>query len=178
MLTEEQIIELQLMALANEEMERQERQDTEEFILAMEDFQKSSAPRACGGGIVQTKTDAILERVQDLPTLERQGFDDALQMLQEWPEEQRAEGLKIVEKLAKTRTRTQKKARFDRHKRTIVGARVNRDFAELCKAAADASGKSLNKWCYQALRSAMMQQMRGRPRVCDDVWEGDRPYLL
>lgn len=133
------------------------------------DFEKNTDGRMKQGGIVQTAMLKIGAWSQMLPAIERQGIADALDYIRGYPEDDQATTLLALQKVVSARARTAQKASFDRKKRTLIGARVNRDFADLCKEAAKASGKSVTKWCYAALTAAIIRQMK--PNVENDLEE-------
>lgn len=179
-LTEEELESHAIMQAAVAAVEEEDRRAEELFILSMAAAtgdpnltpkptpeKKIARDDAHRGGIVQTKQDRIKAWAELLPAIERQGIEGALAMLQEWPEEEREKVAELLQKVVQTRARTVQKYRFDRRKRTLVGARVNRDFADLCKAAARAKGLSVTKWCHQALQAALIQQLS--PKVQE--WE-------
>lgn len=132
--------------------------------------------RASTRGVVQTKIERLQGLAGYLPALERQAIADALGLVRDGDADEQEWGLKMLDKVISARVRGVKKARFDRQKRTLIGARVNRDFAELCKAAAEEQGLSVTKWCYKALVDALMHHMARVEPDCED--DEETPYLL
>lgn len=67
--------------------------------------------------------------------------------------------LDLLYRVLRTRRRFEKKAQAnaasDGSRRTLVGARVPREFYERCKREADAWGMSLYAWVVQALERAL-----------------------
>lgn len=182
LLTDEELESDSIMAEAFAAVNAEQRRQDELMILAMaaaaEDSllqptkQKKERKRAPGPGVVQTKYERLQGLLQYLPSLERQAVEDALDLIKEGDKEEQEWGLKMLEKVLYARVRGVKKASFDRQKRTIIGARVNRDFADLCKAAAEERGMSVTKWCHKALVDALMKHL---DTTRNDV---EPPYLL
>lgn len=176
-LTEEELESHAIMQKAVAAVHEEERRNEKLFILAMAAAtgdpdltpeEKKQTDDTHIGGIVQTKEDRIRAWAELLPAIERQGIEGALAMLEDWPEGEREKAAELVQKVVQSRARTVKKYRFDCRKRVLIGTRANRDFAELCRAAAKAKRLSLNKWVHAALQAAIVQQM---------TWE-DNPYIL
>lgn len=126
--------------------------------------------------IVQTHIQKLAGWMVYLPANERQGIQDALDAVLTMPGVEQETAIKALEKVISPRIRAIKQHQNDVKTRTLIGARVNRDFADLCKQAAKASGRSVTKWCYAALWDALLRQTRRveqeEPDSGNDIWYG------
>lgn len=113
-------------------------------------------------GIVHTSIERLAGYMIDLPAAERQGIAAALACIDGMPEEEKEKALFALQKAISPRVRAIKCHKMDVNKRTIVGARVNRELAALCRDAARRRGQSLNAWCRAAIWNALLQQDRAR----------------
>ena len=130
------------------------------------------------GGIVPTKAeiqrDRLMALVDDLPADERRAALDALDTIAAGRiSKAQAYALitSIVEARARTEQRRKSDRRTDRRRRTIVGARVPRGYADLCRQAARDRGVSLNKWCLMAIAEALAHHY-----AADDVGTDPNPW--
>lgn len=128
--------------------------------------------------IVQAKRQKLAAWSMTLPAIERQGVEAALDYIDGMPEEEKTAGYLALERVISPRIRTLRNAKIDVRKRTLIGARVSRDFADLCKDAAKASGRSLTKWAYAALWDALLKQGSAveneLPKNSSNIWYGWR----
>lgn len=116
-------------------------------------------------GIVQAKRKKLAAWSMMLPAIERQGIAAALDYIDGMPGDEKTLAYLALTKVISPRVRGIKTHQNDVRSRTLVGARVNRDFADLCKDAARASGRSLTKWVYAALWDALLKQHGARGRL-------------
>lgn len=121
-------------------------------------------------GVVQTKTARLYSLSDHLPALERQAIEGAVSATAALDEVSQEVALNGLDKVVSARVRGVKKARYDRQRRTIIGARVNREFAALCKWAAESQGMSTTQWCRQALQAALTEFPPPRE---DQTWPDD-----
>lgn len=113
--------------------------------------------------IVHAPIQKLAKWMMDLPAPERQGIETALDYLEGMPEEEKTKAVLALERAISPRIRARKSHETDVKLRTLVGARVNREFADLCKAAAKAKGQSLTRWCKSALWDALIRQDKVEP---------------
>lgn len=117
-------------------------------------------------GIVHTSIERLAGYMIELPAAERQGIARALVCIEGMPEEEKEKALFALQKAISPRIRAHKCHKMDVNKRTIVGARVNREVAALCRDAARRRGQSLNAWCKSAIWNALIQQDRQTAISC------------
>lgn len=129
-------------------------------------MRKKTDTRAYSRGVVQTDLANICAHAHDLPAIERQGIADAITILKTGTLKQQEHACKVLQKAVISRSRVAKKQAFDRQKRVLVGARVNRPFADKCRACAFAEGLSLNQWVRQSL-------MRSIETCAGRVWDAN-----
>lgn len=96
-----------------------------------------------------------------LPAEEKRGLIQAMEEIKETPIEETLKAYKAIERILQARVSVIRKQNFDVKKRTLIGTRVNRDFADQCKSAARSSGRSLNRWVYTACWNQILRQNRG-----------------
>lgn len=111
--------------------------------------------RAYTRGVVQTTLAEIRDHAHHLPQIEQQGIADAITLLKTGTPKQQEHACKVLRKVVGSRSRVAAKQEFDRRKRVLIGARVNRPFADRCRACAFAEGLSLNQWVRQALERSI-----------------------
>ena len=129
-------------------------------------MRKKTDTRAFSRAIVQTDLANICAHAQSLPSIERQGIADAITVLKTGTLKQQELACKVLKKAVNSRTRTVKKQAFDQQKRVLIGTRVNRPFADKCRACAFAEGLSLNQWVRQSL-------MRSIETCTGRVWDAN-----
>lgn len=108
-------------------------------------------------GIVPQLLGTVERLAGRLPYNERAGLQAALDYL----DPSTTDGviaLLAISKMLTARVQTINRHDADTRRRTIVGARVKRDFADLCKQAAEERGLSMTKWCHAALWDALVKQ--------------------
>lgn len=146
-----------------------------EKIINFVGKQETPAPE---NGIVQTKKQKLAAWSMMLPSLERQGIAAAMDYIDGLPGEEKTTAYLALTKVISPRIKGIRVHKNDVRSRTLVGARVNRDFADLCKAAAKTSGRSLTKWVYAALWDALLKQgsivENELPKNSNDIWYGWR----
>lgn len=114
-------------------------------------MRKKPDTRAHSRGIVQTDLANICAHAHNLPAIERQGIADAITILKTGTPKQQEHACKVLRKAVISRSRVAKKQAFDQQKRVLIGTRVNRAFADKCRACAFAEKLSLNQWVRQSL---------------------------
>lgn len=129
-------------------------------------MRKKADARAYSRGVVHTDLANICAHANSLPAIERQGIADAITILKSGTLKQQEHACKVLKKAVISRSRTAKLQENDRQKRVLVGARVNRPFADKCRACAFAEGLSLNQWVRQSL-------MRSIETCTERVWDAD-----
>lgn len=127
-------------------------------------MRKKTDARAYSRGVVQTDLANICAHAHALPAIERQGIADAITILKTGTLKQQEHACKVLQKAIISRSRVAKKQAFDQQKRVLIGARVNRSFADKCRACAFAEGLSLNQW----VRQALMRSIEG---CAGRVWD-------
>lgn len=133
-------------------------------------------------GVVHTAWAKAWDMARTLPALERQAFEESLEVLVDLSQSERTTAFCALYKVLYARFRSRKIARNDKQSRTIIGARVPRAFAEMCKWAAQCRGLSTTQWCRQALQAALTEfpppPRHDDPVVLDDDDDDDYTYLL
>lgn len=137
-----------------------------------------TAFRAPTTGIVPTKADTIRERlmplIEALPADERRAGIAAVNSIGTG-RMSRGKALAIVSDIIEARARTEARRRSDRRtdrrRRTLIGCRVPRSYADLVRRAAADRGLSLNKWCHLAIAEALAHHY-----VADDTEQEANPW--
>lgn len=117
-------------------------------------------------GIVHTSIDRLVGYMIELPAAERQGIARALTCIDGMPEQEKEKALLALQRAVYPRIRAHKCHKNDVKSRTLVGTRVSREFAELCREAARRRGQSLNEWCRAAIWNALLLQDRQSTISC------------
>lgn len=125
------------------------------------------------GGIVQKSMVKIGTWMKLLPAEEVRGLKKALDEIEGANQWEMVKSYKIIENILAARVNVIRKQTFDAKKRTLIGTRVNRDFADRCKKAAESSGRSLNRWVYTACWNQILRQNQGAVEAYLQVDEPD-----
>lgn len=119
------------------------------------------AARSENRGIVHTGIEELRTWAKRLPAIERRGFEAALEYIKDIERDEEKEvAVMALQRVILARIRNMRIQQNDVRSRTLIGTRVKRDFACMCRDAARASGRSLNQWVYAALWNTILHQSR------------------
>lgn len=116
----------------------------------------------------------ILALIEGLPVDERRAASGALKVVRGTPGEDAL--CDVLAARRRTEQRRQSDRLTDSQRRRLVGARVSRAVAEMCKDAAANCGLSLNAWTTRALMAALKntqtQDIASTDRQNHNPWYG------